>query len=409
MGYPLISEYVEAVKSAEDNFEQLKCLRPVLGYDGEPVMSSGNFAVVFKMKNEHTGKFHAVKCFLREQEGRAEAYQQIAEELEFVNSTFLTPIKYLEKELFVDTNTTDETEFPVLLMDWVEGQTIEQLLNNHPSSDEIYDIAFKFSKFALWLLSQPFAHGDLKPDNIIIKRNGEITLVDYDGMFVPAMEGKKARENGTPNYRDPMRHHLFFDEHIDDFSLVIIELSLLLISKDYSLFQSHLGDALIFTESDLLQLKNSKIYKDTSAYRDNVYIRELYSLLEKLLDSHTIQKTDVQCLRIPPKQQWDDSIKYSVEATTILSDFLWKVKEKDYIRDVNLSEGIFEIRTLDSGNNMYLRICKGDSPGVLVFLVYDGNLKGFSSIKKLELKKMMLSMEMWDESVDNKIEILNSL
>ena len=81
MNYPLISEYVEAIKAAEDNFDQLKHLRPVLDDDGMPVMSGGNFAVVFKMKDEQTGKLHAVKCFLKEQEGRAEAYRQIAEEL----------------------------------------------------------------------------------------------------------------------------------------------------------------------------------------------------------------------------------------------------------------------------------------------------------------------------------------
>ncbi len=93
MNYPLISEYVEAIKAAEENFEQLNHLRPVLDEDGEPIMSSGNFALVFKMKDEQTGKLHAVKCFLKEQEGRAEAYRMIAEELEYVNSTFLTPIK----------------------------------------------------------------------------------------------------------------------------------------------------------------------------------------------------------------------------------------------------------------------------------------------------------------------------
>ena len=130
MDYPLISEYVEAVKSAEDNFEQMKNLRPVLDEDGNPVMSSGNFAVVFKMKEEQTGKLHAVKCFLREQEGRAEAYRQIAEELEYVSSTFLTPIKYLDKELFVDSSNSEDSEYPVLLMDWVEGPPLCTLYHN---------------------------------------------------------------------------------------------------------------------------------------------------------------------------------------------------------------------------------------------------------------------------------------
>ena len=90
MTYPLVIDYIEAIKAAEENFDKLKNLCPVLDESGEPIMSSGNFAVVFKMKDEQTGKLHAVKCFLREQEGRAEAYRMIAEELEYVSSTFWT-------------------------------------------------------------------------------------------------------------------------------------------------------------------------------------------------------------------------------------------------------------------------------------------------------------------------------
>lgn len=127
MNYPLISEYVEAIRSAEDNFEELSFLRPVLGDDGLPVMTNGNFAVVFKMKDEQSGKFYAVKCFTKEQEGRNESYKLIADELEYVSSNYLTPIRFMEKELFVDTDQTTETEFPILLMDWVEGISIDKL------------------------------------------------------------------------------------------------------------------------------------------------------------------------------------------------------------------------------------------------------------------------------------------
>lgn len=96
MNYPLISEYIEAIKAAEDNFDQLKHLRPVLDDDGLPVMTSGNLAVVFKMKDEQIGKFYAVKCFTKEQEGRAEAYKLITEELAKVDSPYILSISYLE-------------------------------------------------------------------------------------------------------------------------------------------------------------------------------------------------------------------------------------------------------------------------------------------------------------------------
>ncbi len=43
MNYPLISEYIEAIKAAEDNFEELSYLRPVLGDDGLPVFYDTHF------------------------------------------------------------------------------------------------------------------------------------------------------------------------------------------------------------------------------------------------------------------------------------------------------------------------------------------------------------------------------
>ena len=85
MNYPLISEYIKAIKSAEDNFQELTNLRPVLGDDGQPVMTSGNFAVVFKMQDIETDKIYALKCFTKEQEGRAETYNQIADALKNVD------------------------------------------------------------------------------------------------------------------------------------------------------------------------------------------------------------------------------------------------------------------------------------------------------------------------------------
>ena len=197
MNYPLISEYIEAIKSAEDNFEELSYLRPVLGADGLPVMTGGNFAEVFKMKDVKTGKFYAVKCFTKEQKGRAEAYRQISEELKNVSSPYLTTVQYLEKELFVDTDQTKETEFPVLLMDWVDGKTLDKYLRENLGNQYALEmLAYRFCQLAQWLLPQPFAHGDLKPDNIIVREDGALVLVDYDGMFVPAMRGQQARELG---------------------------------------------------------------------------------------------------------------------------------------------------------------------------------------------------------------------
>ena len=259
MNYPLISEYIEAVNSAEDNFEELSYLRPVLDDDGLPVMTSGNFAVVFKMKDEQSGKFYAVKCFTKKQEGRTEAYREIAKELENISSTYILSIRFLEKELFVDTDQTTETEFPVLLMDWVEGKTLDKYLReNLVTSMPLEMLAYRFSQLALWLIPQPFAHGDLKPDNILVREDGTLVLVDYDGMFVPAMKGQKARELGSPDFRHPLRNENDFDEHIDDFPLASILLSLKAISLNPQLLEEYgAADRLLFSERDYENVKDS--------------------------------------------------------------------------------------------------------------------------------------------------------
>ena len=278
--YPLLSEYIEAIKAAEDNFEELKNLRPVLNEDGDPVFSSGGFAVVFKMKDEKTGRMHAVKCFLKEQEGRADAYRLIAEELEYVSSTFLTPINYLDKELFVDTKASDETEFPVLLMDWVEGQTLDKYIRDHINDQyELSLLAYQFSRLAMWLMPQPFAHGDLKPDNIIVKGDGTLVLVDYDGMYVPAMKGEKARELGSPDFRHPSRTEDVFDEHIDDFSLVSILLSLKAISLQPDLLEEYgAKDRLLFSANDYRNLSESQVMDALKTMMQDSELATLYSL-----------------------------------------------------------------------------------------------------------------------------------
>ena len=264
MPYPLISEYIEAIKLAEDNFEELSYLRPVLGDDGLPVMTSGNFAVVFKMKDKQSGKFYAVKCFTKEQEGRAEAYREIAKELKDVSSPYLVSFRYLEKELFVDTDQTIETEFPVLLMDWVEGKTLDKYLRENLDDKYALEmLAYRFSQLAQWLIPQPFAHGDLKPDNILVREDGSLVLVDYDGMYVPAMKGQKARELGSPDFRHPLRTEIVFDEHIDDFPVVSILLSLKSTSINPKLFEKYGNDnRLLFSSEDYLNLGECPVFNE---------------------------------------------------------------------------------------------------------------------------------------------------
>ena len=260
MQYPLISEYVKAIQDAGDNLEQLAHLTPVLDDHGEPYRSSGAFAVVFKMQDKSSGKYYALKCFTEEQQGRAEAYRQIADELDLLDSPYITSVKYMEKELFVDSQ-CEEDEFPVLLMDWVEGETMEAYIAaNYRNQSAMSMLSYRFGKMAAWLRTQSFSHGDIKPDNIIVRPDGSLTLVDYDGMFVPSMKGSQSPTIGTRDFSHPLRTVDDFDETIDDFSLASIALSLKAISMKPTLLDTYgASDRLLFSENDYRNPSNSKV------------------------------------------------------------------------------------------------------------------------------------------------------
>ena len=349
MQYPLISEYVRAIQDASSNLDRLAHLVPVLDDHGEPYRSSGAFAVVFKMKDEQTGKCYALKCFTEEQEGRAEAYRKIADELEFVDSSYITSVKYLDKEIFVDSS-CEEDEFPVLLMDWIDGETMENYIaENYQDNYAMAMLCYRFCKMAAWLRSQPFAHGDIKPDNIMVRPDGNLTLVDYDGMFVPAMKGQKSPTIGTKDFSHPLRTVDDFNETIDDFALASIALSLKAISLKPSLFDEYgAADRLLFSADDYCDLSKSKVM---AALQEQMNNEELTILLSMFLLAKAKKNLALCSFRT-------FSISkpfYDVEELIKLADLLFE-KSKDEA-DHKKAFRLYSIA--DSKGSLYAKACLG--------------------------------------------------
>ncbi len=290
MEYPSVSEYREAILSAEDNFKELYSLRPVIDSHGYPVMSSGNVAVVFKMRDDKDGKFYAVKCFIKDQVGRDESYRKIADELETVSSSYILPLRYLEKELFVDSLQCDREEFPVVVMEWVEGESLDVYVKKHLTDTNVLEmLSYRFNRMSAWLLSQPFAHGDLKPDNILVREDGSLVLVDYDGMFVSSMQGEKAREMGSPGYTHPLRQETDFNEHIDDFSISVIALSLKAIAISPKLKENDSsGYVLLLSEKDLRAPQDSEMLKSIQTLTNNSELSTLLGVFYIALGKYSL-------------------------------------------------------------------------------------------------------------------------
>ena len=323
MQYPLISEYVRAIQDASSNLDKLAHLVPVLDDHGEPYRSSGAFAVVFKMKDEQTGKCYALKCFTEEQEGRAEAYRQIADELEFANSAYITSVKYLDKEIFVDSS-CEEDEFPVLLMDWIDGETMETYIaENYQDNYAMAMLCYRFCKMAAWLRSQPFAHGDIKPDNIMVRPDGTLTLVDYDGMFVSAMKGQKSPTIGTKDFSHPLRTVDDFNETIDDFALASIALSLKAISLRPSLLDEYGGaDRLLFSVEDYRDLSNSNVFVSLSELLGDTDLLLLYSMFNIACVKKNLSFVSFRMFNIAlPGNCWQEKIRFDDFKQVFIDEF----------------------------------------------------------------------------------------
>ena len=402
MIYPLVSEYVDSILNSEENFDKLSDLTPVLDVQGKPIMSNGNYSVVFKMVNRITGNLYAIKCFTKEQSGRDNSYKEISEELEYVNTSYITGVQYLEDELFVYSTKTDKTEFPVVKMDWVEGVNLADFLHNNHSPDEIYSLAFSFSEMGLWLISQPFSHGDIKPDNIIVRDDSSLVMVDYDGMFLPSMKGQPARELGTPDYRHPFRGTHQYDEHIDDFSILVILLSLMLIYEDGSLLNiNSISEGLLFSERDYYDLDKCELYQTLkNKKRNNAQIDTLFVLFEKCLAQGFLEKSDIYRMKLPEFSE--PSIIQGNIAASVITEELWKFSRGTYMRDLNLTDNVLRFIS----GNKEIRFVTHNKKIYIGTTIHGNNyMYGYTYAA---LKKLLVSLDTWDKSIENKFMILNN-
>ena len=226
MPLPSNIEYKQAVSEA-NNFDKLQPIEPVKeGNDIKAVI--GDFAIVFKMYKPDERKYYALKCFTTPVAHRTERMVAIHQYLNSIVSPHFARFKYLPTELRVNTP-TEAADYPVVLMEWIEGQTLGEAIQaacEQSNSNRLKQLLIQFIDLAMILLAMPCAHGNLKHDNIMVSNTGHLVLVDYDGMFVPALQGQEANELGGQDYQHQSRTSTTFDRHIDNFSIAIICLSI---------------------------------------------------------------------------------------------------------------------------------------------------------------------------------------
>lgn len=156
--------------------------------------------------------------------------------------------------------------YPVFTMTWVQGKTLHssvQRLCAMGQAQALSRLASQWERMLAALKKVGVAHGDLHPLNALVGDNGELKLVDYDTLFVPALSSLPAPLSGCEGYVHPS--YLSgtprpFDSAMDMFGGAIVLLSLRALADDPTKFGQFSRDNLLFTGEDLLKPNQSKLF-----------------------------------------------------------------------------------------------------------------------------------------------------
>lgn len=217
---------------------------------------SGGNAVVFQLYRGRST--WAVRCFTRRLHDQKERYAAIESHMTAQGRPdIFADCAYVPEGILIRGEW-----YPIVKMDWVAGDTLDVAIDKYIQQNDtqsILQLSEAWLHVIRTLQNCQIAHGDLQHDNIIVQ-NGNIHLVDYDGMYVPLLAGWKSEEIGIEHYQHPQRDYDFFDDHLDRFSALVIYLSLQAIAANPALWLNyHRDKRLILSDEDYLSSSSSAL------------------------------------------------------------------------------------------------------------------------------------------------------
>src|SRR5574341_1249786 len=227
MPWPTPQDYQEALQNPGRSLAdpELRAGRVELDPLGLPKPRTGGFASVYRV---HCGQGDwAVRCFLRDFQDQQERYTAISDHLTRVKLPYTVDFTFLPQGIRVRGQW-----YPILKMKWVEGERLDHYIERHLRSPSVLlGLAAHWIQMVKALQQASIAHGDLQHGNVLVVQ-GNLKLIDYDGMFVPRLNGQVSHEVGHRNYQHPLRTASDFGPHLDNFSAWVVYMSLIALSVD---------------------------------------------------------------------------------------------------------------------------------------------------------------------------------
>ncbi|HET8538490.1 MAG TPA: hypothetical protein VFL83_01330 [Anaeromyxobacter sp.] len=254
--WPDLTDYHEALQQPRRSFADPALQGAAIEQDrfGMPKPATGANAVVYKATFKKD--VWAVRCFLRPVSDHAERYAAISAHLQKTKLSHATRFHWLKDGIRVRGGA-----YPIVKMEWVQGA----LLDRHVEATlgrpkELADLRGRWRTLVEDLERAKIAHGDLQHGNVVVDGK-KLLVIDYDGMWVPALSGRKATETGHRAYQHPRRSEAHYGAWLDRFSALVVYVSLAALEKEPKLWDEYYtGDNLLFVREDFLEPARSQIW-----------------------------------------------------------------------------------------------------------------------------------------------------
>lgn len=286
MPWPLASHFSAMLQSPAIAFRDPELARCRIEKDerNQPRPWAGAFAVVYKGIHPDGSPF-AIRVFVTESPERRERYDRISEYLKTRQLGCLVPFEYRDRSI---RSASDGKWYPLVLMDWVEGETLYKWVHAKCLVDDreaLSAAARGWLVLVKELADAQIAHGDLQHANVMVTPEGRLKLVDYDCMCVPALVGRRNLEVGVEPYQHPQRDATtLLGPDLDRFSALAIFVALRALAAEPGLWQRHVEgpayDKLLLRKEDF-QSPGTPLRQDLARSPDDE-VRELAAALFEL-------------------------------------------------------------------------------------------------------------------------------
>src|ERR1035437_294661 len=124
-----------------------------------------------------------------------------------------------------------------MIMDYIEAANLKELFAQHDPilTENVAQILIDMALGLSHVHESGFMHLDFKPENVLVTRNGNVRLIDFDlGQPIPEKTKKTSKNPGTPGYMAPEQlQQTPIDPRADIFSYGVAAYELLTNQKPF--------------------------------------------------------------------------------------------------------------------------------------------------------------------------------